>query len=150
MPSRLGSRPGCTVVQQMPRQVKKVSVPKVPDINAQKYGTCQTNVIEAAATRDLYELEGSVILQRKNGLLENGRSDKSTKSPLNVIHIPSTSMTALMVPSSLCVSDDSYSAHMLFSRRKALMLTRMTADIFFTLIRCHSSKILSRIACPLK
>ncbi|VBB32057.1 unnamed protein product, partial [Acanthocheilonema viteae] len=118
MPSRLGSRSGCTIVQQMPRQVKKVSVPIVPDISTQKYGTCQTNVVEAAKTRDLYELEHSVILQQKNGLLESGKCGKNAKLLSNVIHIPSTSMTALIAPSTLCVSDDSYSAHTLFSRRK--------------------------------
>uniref|UniRef100_A0A0R3RIB3 Uncharacterized protein n=1 Tax=Elaeophora elaphi TaxID=1147741 RepID=A0A0R3RIB3_9BILA len=77
MPSRLGPRPGSAVVQQMPRQVKKVSVPTVPDISTEKYGTCQTNVIEAVAAGDLYDLERSIKLQQRNCLMESGKYDKS-------------------------------------------------------------------------
>ncbi|KAK6110629.1 hypothetical protein QQG55_40495 [Brugia pahangi] len=76
MPSLLGSRSGSTVMHQIPRQVKKVSVPIVPDITTQKYE--MKNVIrQGTVTEDFYELEHSVMLQQRNGLLECGKYNKS-------------------------------------------------------------------------
>uniref|UniRef100_A0A2K6W307 Uncharacterized protein n=1 Tax=Onchocerca volvulus TaxID=6282 RepID=A0A2K6W307_ONCVO len=77
MPSRLGPRSGSAVVQQIPRQVKKVSVPIVPDSNTQKYRTCQTNIVKPVAAEDFYHLERPVVLQQRNGLLESRKYCKS-------------------------------------------------------------------------
>ncbi|VDM10792.1 unnamed protein product [Wuchereria bancrofti] len=120
MPSLLGSRSGSTVMHQIPRQIKKVSVPVVPDITTQKYGIYEMNVIgEGTVTEDFHELEHSVMLQQRNGLLECGKYNKNTKSLTNVLHhVPCTSTTTLMVPSSFCFGDDSYSVRSLFSKRK--------------------------------
>ncbi|EJW77223.1 hypothetical protein WUBG_11870, partial [Wuchereria bancrofti] len=77
MPSLLGSRSGSTVMHQIPRQIKKVSVPVVPDITTQKYGIYEMNVIgEGTVTEDFHELEHSVMLQQRNGLLECGKYNK--------------------------------------------------------------------------
>ncbi|VDK61796.1 unnamed protein product [Onchocerca ochengi] len=115
MPSRLGPRSGSAVVQQIPRQV---SVPIVPDINTQKYRTCQTNIVKPVAAEDFYHLERPVVLQQRNGLLESRKYCKNAKSLSNMLHVPSTSMTALMVPSSLYFVDDSYSVHSLLNGKK--------------------------------
>ncbi|VDO37753.1 unnamed protein product [Brugia timori] len=116
MPSLLGSRSGSTVMHQIPRQVKKVSVPIVPDITTQKYEMYEMkNVIrQETVTEDFYELEHSVMLQQRNGLLECGKYN--TKSLTN--HIPCTSTTTLMFPSSFCFGDDSYSVRSMLSKRK--------------------------------
>ncbi|VDK87137.1 unnamed protein product [Litomosoides sigmodontis] len=112
MPSRLGSRSCCTVMREMPRRIKKVAVPTVPDIST------ETNIGEPMAARDFCKFGCCVILQKRNGLLHTGKCDKSTKSLSNVVHVPSTSTTATTVTPSLCVRDDSHSAQTSFSRRK--------------------------------
>ncbi|KAM3726058.1 Caskin-1 [Dirofilaria immitis] len=103
MPLRLGPRLDSVSVLQIPRQ---------------------KNIIKAMPTRNLFP----VMLQQKNGLLESKKYDKNTKLLSNVLHIPSISMTALMLPSGLYFKNDSYSIYSLFSRNDCSMHSGMNLE----------------------
>uniref|UniRef100_A0A915PIH7 SAM domain-containing protein n=1 Tax=Setaria digitata TaxID=48799 RepID=A0A915PIH7_9BILA len=119
MPSRLGPRSSSSVVQQMPRQVKKVSVPVVPDVacRTHQWGTCQ-DIIEAMTAGAFCQLDHSVVLKQKSE-----KYKRSTKSSLpDMLQVPSTSMVASVVPPDLSASNDYlHSVRSLFSRRKDLL-----------------------------
>ncbi|VDN03392.1 unnamed protein product [Thelazia callipaeda] len=110
MPSRMVQRSGSATMHQLPRQIKKVSVPIVPDLGIQKCGAYEENISKAMVKGDLHHIVRYLPRERRSGSLRETEAFYLHRNS-NGLYLPSTSLSELTVSSTLCSRGDLHSDH---------------------------------------